>query len=263
MTERGFNTKFWTDPFIRKLSPEAKLLYVYLWTNDHCNQAGIYEMPLDIMAFETKIDESKLQGYLETLQPKITWFKELDILWVKSFVHYQAKSPKFLIAVANCLKNIGNNGLVKEYIEYNSSKYSISIPYQYNMDSVSIPTTTITVSRSISKSSSNSKEEDKGVIKGDKGKLQRVTEIYEKNIGLLTPIIGEELKDIANEYPVEWFEEAVKEACKNNVRKLRYITSILENWKVNGFKSGKGKKVDAKGKKSREPSEEMKEKYGL
>ncbi|AOV98874.1 hypothetical protein [Dehalococcoides mccartyi] len=52
MAERGFQTELWTDPFIQGLSPEAKLLFIYLWTNKHCNQAGLYEISLKTMAFD-------------------------------------------------------------------------------------------------------------------------------------------------------------------------------------------------------------------
>ena len=53
MAERGFQTELWTDPFIQGLSPEAKLLFIYLWTNKHCNQAGLYEISLKTIAFDT------------------------------------------------------------------------------------------------------------------------------------------------------------------------------------------------------------------
>jgi DnaD/phage-associated family protein len=52
-------------------------------------------------------------------------------------------------------------------------------------------------------------------------------------------MIADELKEIADTYPAGWFEDAVKEAVKNNVRKLNYVKKILESWKANG-RSGKG-----------------------
>ena len=67
----------------------------------------------------------------------------------------------------------------------------------------------------------------------------RYTQCYESNIGILTPIIGDELKLIASEFAPEWFEEAVKEAVTNQVRKLNYIRAILDRWKVDGFKAEK------------------------
>ncbi|MEM5789046.1 MAG: DnaD domain protein [Syntrophobacteraceae bacterium] len=60
--------------------------------------------------------------------------------------------------------------------------------------------------------------------------------IYE-NIGGLSPKISDELQDILDEYGVQWFDAAVKEAVLNNKRNLKYIMAILERWKVEGFQS--------------------------
>jgi DNA replication protein len=62
--------------------------------------------------------------------------------------------------------------------------------------------------------------------------------LYEENIGMLTPMIAEELKDIMNLYPEIWIEDAIKEAVKQNARKLSYITAILERWAKEGRSDG-------------------------
>ena len=66
MAERGFQTELWTDPFIQGLSPEAKLLFIYLWTNKHCNQAGLYEISLKTMAFDTGLSIETLPGLIKS-----------------------------------------------------------------------------------------------------------------------------------------------------------------------------------------------------
>jgi len=63
--------------------------------------------------------------------------------------------------------------------------------------------------------------------------------LYEENIGMLTPMIAEELKEAERIYPVSWLEDAFKEAVSLNVRKWRYISSILERWADEGRKYGK------------------------
>lgn len=45
------------------------------------------------------------------------------------------------------------------------------------------------------------------------------------------------LKELETEYSLEWFEAAVQEAIKANVRKLNYVMAVLGRWKVDGFKS--------------------------
>jgi len=62
--------------------------------------------------------------------------------------------------------------------------------------------------------------------------------LYEQNIGMLTPLIADELRDAEKLYPPEWIRDAVKEAVLHNKRNIRYITRILENWSVEGRSDG-------------------------
>jgi len=66
--------------------------------------------------------------------------------------------------------------------------------------------------------------------------------LYEQNIGLLTPLIAEELKDAEKTYPADWIEDAFKIAVENNVRRWRYVGSILERWAAEGKDRGREKK---------------------
>lgn len=58
--------------------------------------------------------------------------------------------------------------------------------------------------------------------------------IYEKNIGPITPIIADKLKESEEQYPVDWIEEAIKIAVTNNVRRWPYVEAILKNWQEEG-----------------------------
>jgi DNA replication protein len=63
--------------------------------------------------------------------------------------------------------------------------------------------------------------------------------LYEQNIGMLTPMIAEELQEAEKLYPVEWIESAFKEAVSLNKRSWKYIARILERWAVEGKDDGK------------------------
>jgi DnaD/phage-associated family protein len=65
--------------------------------------------------------------------------------------------------------------------------------------------------------------------------------LYEQNIGLLQPIIAEELQEAERAYPQEWIQEAFRIAVENNVRNWKYIRRILERWAAEGKDDGKGK----------------------
>jgi DnaD/phage-associated family protein len=58
--------------------------------------------------------------------------------------------------------------------------------------------------------------------------------LYEQNIGALTPILSERLREAEKLYPPAWIEEAFAEAVNYNRRSWAYITRILENWLANG-----------------------------
>jgi len=61
-----------------------------------------------------------------------------------------------------------------------------------------------------------------------------IFQLYENNIGPLTPLIADTLRDAENVYPETWLQEAVEIAVENNVRKWNYIEAILHSWKEEG-----------------------------
>jgi len=68
-----------------------------------------------------------------------------------------------------------------------------------------------------------------------------IFQLYEQNIGLLQPIIAEELKDAERTYPPDWIDDAFRIAVENNARNWKYIRRILERWASEGKDAGKGR----------------------
>lgn len=58
--------------------------------------------------------------------------------------------------------------------------------------------------------------------------------LYEQNIGLVTPLLLDELREAEERYPPEWLEDAIREAVRSNARSWRYIRRVLERWATNG-----------------------------
>ncbi|NJN17290.1 MAG: DnaD domain protein [Oscillochloris sp.] len=58
--------------------------------------------------------------------------------------------------------------------------------------------------------------------------------LYEQNIGLVTPMLIDELREAEERYPAEWIEAAMREAVRSNARSWRYIRKVLERWAANG-----------------------------
>lgn len=58
--------------------------------------------------------------------------------------------------------------------------------------------------------------------------------LYEQNIGQLTPLIADHLKDMEQDYSAAWIDEAIGHAVRANKRSLNYIQAILKNWRKEG-----------------------------
>ena len=106
-------------------------------------------------------------------------------------------------------------------------------------------------------------------LSGLKAKGQTYTEVeteeqpdiftlYEQNIGMLTPMIAEELREAEKLYPKAWIRDAIREAVNQNIRKKSYILAILERWSAEGRTDGTHKRDS----KKTDPDKYIKGKYG-
>ena len=64
--------------------------------------------------------------------------------------------------------------------------------------------------------------------------------LYEQNIGLMTELIAEQLRDMERSYPPDWIHEAFEIAVRNNKRALRYIQAVMKRWETEGKDEGYG-----------------------
>jgi DNA replication protein len=83
--------------------------------------------------------------------------------------------------------------------------------------------------------------------------------LYESNIGMLTPILAEELQEAEHLYPPEWIQDAFREALRANVRNWKYIHGILKRWEREGRKDGK---PVGDSQKEGDPDKYIRGKYG-
>jgi hypothetical protein len=63
--QRYVQDSFWTDPYIEKLTPDEKLVFLHLLTNPQCNIAGVYELRAKRLAYETGYDVEVVENILK------------------------------------------------------------------------------------------------------------------------------------------------------------------------------------------------------
>jgi DNA replication protein len=90
------------------------------------------------------------------------------------------------------------------------------------------------------------------------GETADIFTLYEQNIGILSPMIADELKEIERLYPKEWIADAFKEAVLYNKRNIKYVLKILENWVAEGRSDG----THQRHPKKTDPDRFIKGKYG-
>jgi DNA replication protein len=89
--------------------------------------------------------------------------------------------------------------------------------------------------------------------------VRDIYSLYEQNIGMITPMVADKLREAEESYSSEWIQEAFTEAVLNNKRNWKYIERILERWATEGKDDGKFGRYT---KKERDPNRFIRGKYG-
>jgi len=105
-----------------------------------------------------------------------------------------------------------------------------------------------------------------GLVAGKKAEIETealpdLFTLYEQNIGMLTPLIADELGEAEKLYPETWVRDAIKEAVTHGKRKWSYISAILERWSAEGRQEGRQDGTYRRDSKT-DPDKYIKGKYG-
>ena len=71
------------------------------------------------------------------------------------------------------------------------------------------------------------------------GERPNIFALYEDNVGSISPLLAEQLKEAEQVYPWAWVSEAFEIAVTENKRSWRYIAGILRRWAAEGKDNGK------------------------
>nr|BDD44987.1 hypothetical protein 8 [Spirochaetaceae bacterium] len=131
-TQRYISTSFWTDKWIRSLDPSERYLYMYLLTNPETNIAGVYDITIDRIAFDTGYDERTLRPMLDRFAEagKVYFYDDEWIIlptWPKH-QQYDSRS-KIRDGIEKVLKQCSKDLL----------RYLFRVGYQYPIDRILEP----------------------------------------------------------------------------------------------------------------------------
>lgn len=144
--KRIVSTSFWSDSKVDTFSPEDKYFMLYLLTNPHTTQLGIYEFSMKHAAFEMGYSVETVQALLSRFQDRykiIRYCQDTGEIAIKNYLkHSIVKGGK---PVLDCLKKelsqvkskelvnfvfLANqnseNATVREFILYIQDKYKLN-----------------------------------------------------------------------------------------------------------------------------------------
>ena len=198
MTSRFTQTEKWDDKWFRQLSPNAKVLYWYIW--DKCNIAGFWEIDLDGAAFHTKISTKSIGRVFEELARG--FLAKGNYVWVRKFLYHQRNLPLNP-------NNPAHKGILKIIDEFKSIFPTVLDEIKNQL------TKELKKEASKGLSSLTSKSKGKGKGKG-KGKYTTDFEIFWKAYPR-----GDEKKDAFGEWQKLNPDEKLRETISNAVEQQK------------------------------------------
>lgn len=237
---RQIHTHIWKDEWFLDLSPQEKLLFIYLFSNSSTNLVGMYKIALRIIEFETGLPIEFVKQALDKFSKDGKVIYEDGYLLVVNMQKYNANSsPKVTARIQYELREIPDIPLKIRY-------FSSNIPYRYGMDTPSPLTNQDNPNQD--NSEQNNAEQDKQVFVVSKDKdAKEAYRLYEQEIGLITPYIADAIGgELDNDIPFDWIKRAIEIAVANNARSWAYIAAVLKNWKENGFEDKRKKSNNGK-----------------
>lgn len=99
------NTRFWDDSYVARLSPNEKLVFLYILTNPLTTIAGVYELSTKRASFDTGLSAKEIGKVLEKLEKDEKIIREADWIGIVNFIKHQSLNPKVRTGIRVELEN--------------------------------------------------------------------------------------------------------------------------------------------------------------
>lgn len=244
---RQLHTDFWNDGFVLDLTPEEKYFYLYLMTNPHTAQCGIYELPKRIIETQTGYNRETVDKLLRRFidYKKIYYCDETKEIMIINWIKFnEPSSPNAIKCVNREIKGIKNNEFINiMYHQCNTLDLKVDKLFsgmedvivnfskesdveEVNNSKASLNTTSVNERTGISSI--------KGSLDANVQDINHVINIFKSNIHPLTPMEHKRIVNWGKDYNCSVIVLAIEEAVNRNVKNIRYIEKILESWKAKG-----------------------------
>lgn len=159
---------FWTDPKIKSLPLEGKMVAAWLFTNPHRHFSGLYYLPIVLIPHEIGVSVGVSEKILNVLEEQgfIKYSHEFSVVWVINMLRHQAGcngagklSSQQIKGIENHLSTLHGCPLIEEFtVRYKG----LGVKYGGKIDTpIDTPIDIKSQSQSQSKSQSQSQSQEK------------------------------------------------------------------------------------------------------
>lgn len=233
---RQIHTQIWRDNWFLELRPDEKLLFIYLFSNDNSNLAGIYEIHESIIALETGLRPARIREILVKLEASNKVHYGGGVVWIVNMRKYHSNaSEKVQKNIDAAIYDIQDGEIKNRYCIANgiTLENTVSIPYGYPMD---------TLSYRKSKSKSKTEEEEKSkkeeetpaggtVTSSQSQKILSITDHIQKTGAQIKPDDEQAIKTLAAVFNLPDIHDAIDHmAAHTNRPNVGYLRKVLDGW---------------------------------
>lgn len=233
---RQIHTQIWRDNWFLDLEADEKLLFIYLFSNDNSNLAGLYELHERIVQLETGLDRKRINEIITKFERDGKAFYRDGVVWIVNMSKYHANAgEKIRRNIEIIIDGIPDCEIKQKYCIANEIEPKNTLSENKN---------TLSHSKSNSKSNSKSKTEEKykeettekietpvGGTSTYSDKVTLICETYKTKTGKLDIKDAAMLKDLSTAYGVPDIYNAIDHMIANTDRPNgSYLRKILDGW---------------------------------
>lgn len=113
------HSKIWTDSWFYELETHEQLFFIYLFSNSRATIAGIYELPMPVMAAECKLAPDVIRAAFVRFEEAGKAYYEDGVVWVKNLrAYHETPSPQLQKGIQKEVGRVRDCALKQRYMAY-------------------------------------------------------------------------------------------------------------------------------------------------
>ena len=125
---RQVDTQLWIDDKFTNISPQARLLFLWMFTSPSSSSSGLSLFNDEVCQRETGLSDRELHACMKELKKghRTKYDDKYNVLWVVNQFKHTPKSPKIIESVLREVESLPSSGIKVDFIKQYEEEF---IPY--------------------------------------------------------------------------------------------------------------------------------------